>query len=305
MVEKSIPRRTIIWQQLKPNWVTYIVIALIGFLAFLYAVSLGAEAATPEVVGLFCAGPIFFLPLIALALKSPPVGRVYSLGCAAIALAFTGLVTAVAVTATNIEGVTAGAGLFFAIFVPFSLILLISLFIFLRRTVTNLRQALHLNQVRQTAELIDKKGKLTFSEMGLALNTSPDLVDNLVDEVKQRELTAVQMYAPFQRVYQAESLKKEQQKVANLIQEKGQLYLDDIAIEMQTPMPLITEWIYQLVHQNRFSGFINWETAVLYSSNAAQLRESSRCPNCNGQLGMDGERVRCQHCNSEILLGGS
>ncbi|MEM8862378.1 MAG: hypothetical protein AAGD96_29015 [Chloroflexota bacterium] len=73
---------------------------------------------------------------------------------------------------------------------------------------------------------------------------------------------------------------------------------------MQAPVELITEWIYQLVHENRFAGYINWEKTLLYSTSARQLRKSSRCPNCTSPLSLEGERVKCNSCGTEILLGG-
>lgn len=303
LAEQSVPNRDIIRQHLKPNWVTYVTILVVAGLTFLYLISMAAEAATPEVIGIFCAGPIFALPLLALALKGPSAGKVYFLGFTAVTLAFVGLVTAVITTLRSPDGAEAGVGLFFFLTVPLSLIMLIPLFFFLRQTAVSIRDALHLNLLRRTAELIEEKGKLTFSEMGVALETSPEQIDNLVDEVKARELTAVHMVAHHQRVYTPAALKKEQQTVLDTIQQRGQVYLDDVALMMRTPVPLITEWIYHLVHLNQFSGFINWETAVLYSSSASQLRAGKRCPVCDGQLGMEGERIRCQHCNSEILLG--
>lgn len=303
MVEKSVPNRTIYWQHLRPNWVAFVVIALLFVLMLLYAISLGVEDVV--VVGIFCAGPIFALPLVALALKSPPMSRVYMLGIAAVFLALTGVITAIGIALDPNEDAAAGIGFLFFFTVPFSFTLLIPLFFFLRQTVRDLREGLYENKVRRAAELVEEKGELTFAEAAHALDTSPEQIDNIMDDVKNKLQRAVQMYALFQRVYESAHLRQVQQRIVELIQARGQLYLDDLAIEMHTPRPLITEWVYQLVHDNRFTGFINWDTAVIYSTNAEKLRASSRCPNCNGQLGLDGERVRCTHCNSEILLGAS
>jgi len=300
---KSVPTGKVYRQHLLPNWVGWGAMALIGILLILYAFSLGAADST--VVGIFCAGPIFLLPLLTIAMrKAPPVSPVYSLGCGAMALAFTGVITAIALSFAPNEDASSGLGLFFFLTTPFTLILFIPLFFYLRNTVTDLRQGLYQNRAKRALELIEEKGKLTFSELGVELDVAPAEVDNLIDEIHQQKWGSVNMYAPHQRVYSTGRLRNIQQEMVDIIQQRGQLYLDDLAVVIQTPMELATEWIYQLVHDNRFSGYINWETAMLYSTNASQLRKSSRCPNCTSPLSLDGERIKCTTCGSEILLGG-
>lgn len=52
-----------------------------------------------------------------------------------------------------------------------------------------------------------------------------------------------------------------------------------------------------------FSGYINWDEGILYSAEAAALREAGRCPNCGGALALAGRGViRCPHCGTEIFL---
>lgn len=300
---KSVPTGKVYRQHLLPNWVGWLAMALIAILLMLYAVSLGVEDST--VVGIFCAGPIFLLPLLTLAFReAPPASPVYSLGCGAMALAFTGVITAILLSFNPNEDAISGLSLFFFFTTPFTVILFIPLFFFLKNTIQGLRQGLHENRAKQAFELIEEMGKLTFSELGVELNVAPAEVDNLIDEIHQQNWGSVNMYAPYQRVYSHGRLRAIQQEMIDLIQQRGQLYLDDLAVVVQTPMELVTEWIYHLVHDNRFSGYINWETAMLYSTNASQLRQSSRCPNCTSPLSLDGERVKCTTCGSEILLGG-
>lgn len=300
---KSVPNGKVYRQHLLPNWVGWGAMALIGILLILYAFSLGVEDST--VVGIFCAGPIFLLPLLTIAFrKAPPVSPVYSLGCGAMALAFTGVITAIALSFSPNEDASSGLGLFFFLTTPFTLILLIPLFFYLRNTLTDLRKGLYQNRAKRALELIEEKGKLSFSELGIELDVAPAEVDNLIDEIHQQKWGSVNMYAPHQRVYSSGRLAETQQEMVDTIQQRGQLYLDDLAVISQTPMELVTDWIYQLVHDNRFSGYINWETAMLYSTSAEKLRKSSRCPNCTSPLSLDGERIKCNTCGSEILLGG-
>ncbi|MEM8862604.1 MAG: hypothetical protein AAGD96_30205, partial [Chloroflexota bacterium] len=279
---KSVSMGKVYRQHLLPNWVGWVAMGLITFLLMLYAVSLGTEDST--VVGIFCAGPIFALPWLTLAFRGlRPASAVYSLGCSGMALALTGVITAVLLPITSnnpADDAAAGLSLFFFLSTPLILIVCIPIFFYVRRMINELREGVYENRAKQALEIIEENGALTFSELGSELNVAPAAVDNLVDEIHQQKWGSVLMYAPHQRVYSHSQLRQIQKEMVDLIQRRGQLYLDDLAVMMQAPIELITEWIYQLVHENRFAGYINWEKALLYSTSARQLRKSSRCPNC-------------------------
>jgi tRNA(Ile2) C34 agmatinyltransferase TiaS len=73
---------------------------------------------------------------------------------------------------------------------------------------------------------------------------------------------------------------------------------------VNAPRELVKEWIYTLVRNERFSGYINWDEDVLYSAEASRIREAGRCPQCGGDLGLAGKGViRCDYCGAEIFLG--
>ncbi|MEZ4518328.1 MAG: hypothetical protein R3C44_16405 [Chloroflexota bacterium] len=94
-----------------------------------------------------------------------------------------------------------------------------------------------------------------------------------------------------------------QRELLGAVEARGQVRISDMAIEMQVSQDEIKSMVYNLVSLGIFSGYINWDEGVLYSQQASQLRELSRCLNCNGQLELAGKGViRCPYCGTEYFL---
>lgn len=95
-----------------------------------------------------------------------------------------------------------------------------------------------------------------------------------------------------------------QRKLLNLVQSRGQIRLDDAALELQVPKDRLRDMIHGLVGLGVFSGYINWDNGVLYSSEASKLRELTKCPNCGGDITLSGKGVAsCRFCGTEFFLG--
>lgn len=95
----------------------------------------------------------------------------------------------------------------------------------------------------------------------------------------------------------------QQRKLLNIVQSRGQIDLNDLALEMQAPRDQIKDMIYSLVGLGVFSGYINWDKGVLYSSQASQLRDLQQCPNCGGEITLSGKGIaRCRFCGTEFFL---
>ncbi len=100
----------------------------------------------------------------------------------------------------------------------------------------------------------------------------------------------------------AESASK-QRKMLGMIKAKGQVHISDLAIEMHSTREEIQGMLYELVNMGLYSGYINWDEGILYSSEASELRTLDRCKNCNGQLEIAGKGViRCPYCGTEYFL---
>ncbi|HEX3052032.1 MAG TPA: hypothetical protein VHP83_15340 [Aggregatilineaceae bacterium] len=95
----------------------------------------------------------------------------------------------------------------------------------------------------------------------------------------------------------------QQRKLLNLVQSRGQIPISEVAVEMQTPVAEVKEMIHSLVGLGVFSGYINWDKGILYSSVASQLRELKQCPNCGGEITLSGKGVaNCRFCGTEFFL---
>jgi hypothetical protein len=94
-----------------------------------------------------------------------------------------------------------------------------------------------------------------------------------------------------------------QRSLLNLVQSRGKVRLDDAALELQVPKDRLRDMIHSLVGLGVFSGYINWDNGVLYSSEASKLRELTKCPNCGGEITLSGKGVAaCRFCGTEFFL---
>src|SRR5437667_9275387 len=50
-----------------------------------------------------------------------------------------------------------------------------------------------------------------------------------------------------------------QRKLLNIIQSRGSVPIDDVALEMQQPKDAIRDMLYSLVGLGLYSGYINWD----------------------------------------------
>jgi hypothetical protein len=95
----------------------------------------------------------------------------------------------------------------------------------------------------------------------------------------------------------------QQRKLLNIVQSRGSINLNDMALEMQMPRDELKDTIYALVGLGVFSGYVNWDKGVLYSSEASKLRELKNCPNCGGEIQLTGKGVAtCRFCGTEFFL---
>ncbi len=95
----------------------------------------------------------------------------------------------------------------------------------------------------------------------------------------------------------------QQRKLLNMVQSRGQVKIDDVALELQQPRDSVKDMIYSLVGLGVFSGYVNWDKGVLYSSEASKLRDLKQCPNCGGEITLSGKGVaHCRFCGTEFFL---
>ncbi len=95
----------------------------------------------------------------------------------------------------------------------------------------------------------------------------------------------------------------EQRQLLNIVKTQGQIPMSDLVIEMGSSYNNVKSTVYQLVGMGLFTGYINWDEGMLYSEQAINLRELTRCRYCNGELELAGQGViRCPYCGTEYFL---
>ena len=96
---------------------------------------------------------------------------------------------------------------------------------------------------------------------------------------------------------------QQQRKLLDIVQTRGSVPLSDLVIEMQVPQDRVKAMLYNLVGLGVFSGYVNWEKGVLYSSEASKLRDLKQCPNCGGEIELKGKGIaKCRFCGTEFFL---
>jgi len=102
---------------------------------------------------------------------------------------------------------------------------------------------------------------------------------------------------------QEESVMQKQRQLMDILKSRGQVSVNDMALEMKVPVDQVKDMVHQLVGLQVFSGYINWTEGTLYSSDASQLRELQKCKNCGGEIQLAGKGVVvCKYCGTEYFL---
>lgn len=113
----------------------------------------------------------------------------------------------------------------------------------------------------------------------------------------------IYMYVIGSREAVEESSMQQQRQLLDIVKTRGQVAVSDLALEMKTNVENVKNLLNQLVGLQVFSGYVNWEKGVIYSSDAKALRELDKCKNCGGEIKLVGKGVVvCPFCGTEYFL---
>ena len=102
---------------------------------------------------------------------------------------------------------------------------------------------------------------------------------------------------------ETESVMHQQRQLLDILKSRGQVSVNDMALEMHVPVEQVKNMVHQLVGLQVFSGYVNWQEGTLYSSDASQLRQLQKCKNCGGEIQLAGKGVVvCKYCGTEYFL---
>ena len=113
----------------------------------------------------------------------------------------------------------------------------------------------------------------------------------------------IYMYVQGGKEAEAESEMQKQRQLLDIVKSRGQIAVSDLALEMKTNVDTVKSMVHQLVGLQVFSGYINWDKGILYSSDASNLRGLEKCKNCGGDIKLAGKGVVvCPFCGTEYFL---
>lgn len=106
-----------------------------------------------------------------------------------------------------------------------------------------------------------------------------------------------------QQEAQTDVLAQKQRRLLDMVTTRGELPINDAAVELQVSRDELKNWIYRLVGLGVFSGYINWDDGILFSAQASQLRDLTNCKKCGGEVKLAGKGVvKCPYCGTEYFL---
>jgi hypothetical protein len=95
---------------------------------------------------------------------------------------------------------------------------------------------------------------------------------------------------------------REKERLLGMIQAQGRVTLNTIMVERRLNREQVQNYIYELVQQGLFSGYIDWKNATFYSQDASRVG-SNKCPNCGGVREIVGKGiVKCPYCGVELFI---
>lgn len=95
---------------------------------------------------------------------------------------------------------------------------------------------------------------------------------------------------------------RQKERLLGLIQTQGKVTLSSIMVEQNLSRDQVQNYIYELVQQGLFTGYIDWKTTTFYSQDASRVG-SNKCPNCGGVREIVGKGiVKCPYCGVELFI---
>ena len=252
----------------------------------------------------FIAMPLVALTLLGGAIREKralPRGLV--IGGAALAVLVSGLMTSLGIGSDAEASFVVGAAAFLFLFTPVAIVLFGAALYFTAKGWSETRTLITTDRERRAIQMIEARGEVTLADLAAELHLPVDRCDDLVDAILRSEQLHGWYDAGYGRVYSASALRERQARIAAIIVARAQIRLEDLTREINAPRDLVRTWIYELVKRGEFTGYINWDEGMLYSTEAGRLTEAGKCPYCNGELSLAGKGViRCDYCGSEIFL---
>jgi hypothetical protein len=192
---------------------------------------------------------------------------------------------------------------FFAFCAPVALLFFLPGIYFAIKAAPELKTALREERGERALRMIRAQGRVSFAALAEELGMDVGQIADLLEATRSEGDFDGFVDAQYRTVYSRQFLEQHRRHLLGALHARGQLQVDALADELNVPLDLLKGWLYELVEDGRFTGFINWQDGMLYSREAQKLREQGRCPNCGGELTLAGKGVfHCAYCGAEVFL---
>jgi hypothetical protein len=135
------------------------------------------------------------------------------------------------------------------------------------------------------------------------LGVAPEEADQVLRQLAQSQTETIRYYPEHRIAFSTSHEAQRRRTLLDTIAARGQVRLDELTFLFKISRELLHTWLVQLVSEDAFQGYINWQTGILYSEDAAALGDRTICPQCGGRLQLSGRKlVLCSHCGAEVFL---
>ena len=146
---------------------------------------------------------------------------------------------------------------------------------------------------------------VTFPRVGRGLDLPAAILGMAIAVIVALPLAGIGVFMIVRGGQEAKTdvVAQKQRRLLDMVSTRGELPIADAAVELQVPRDELKNWIYRLVGLGVFSGYINWDDGILFSAQASQLRDLTRCKKCGGEVKLAGKGVvKCPYCGTEYFL---
>jgi hypothetical protein len=146
---------------------------------------------------------------------------------------------------------------------------------------------------------------VTFPRVGQGLDLPAAILGMAIAVIVALPLVGIGVFMIVRGGQEAKTdvVAQKQRRLLDMVSTRGELPIADAAVELQVPRDELKNWIYRLVGLGVFSGYINWDDGILFSAQASQLRDLTRCKKCGGEVKLVGKGVvKCPYCGTEYFL---
>jgi len=254
-------------------------------------------------LGVFAIPATVLLAIIATFRDKRPAPRAVLWFVSAVLIAFGGLIVAIAMANDPDMGIASSGIVYAAICMPATLVLFVPSAYFGRKAWPILKDAYREQRETASRAFIASHGRATFSEIAEVADLDLESVEGMLKTLYSGRRQKATVYPEHMLLFSERALNQGLRRMQAILAARGQIYVDELACELDVPQDVLKDWLYHLVQEERFSGYANWDEGTLYSEEADKLQDAGRCPHCGGEMQLAGKGViRCPYCGSEVFV---